>query len=98
MTPGKRAQKRRYIQRKLQEEGMNGVKLRRISRRKRSKHRRKVRYTCESKQKYRNWGHANNAAHHAFEERGVSLKIYQCELCNEYHLTSNLIYADMQVF
>ena len=97
MTPGRRAQKKRYIQRKLKEPGINGVKRRKINGRKRNKQNRRNRDTCDSKHKYRNWEHANSAAHHVFEERGVCLKIYPCEYCNEYHLTSNLEYENIQV-
>ena len=88
MTKGRREQKKRYRQRKRREPGLNAEKLKR----RRSNRKRRRLKACKEKYPFRSFEHANITAHHAFEERGVCLKIYPCDFCGKYHLTSNLNY------
>lgn len=47
-------------------------------------------WSCRKKMRYATHGLATIAAHRAFTERGVKLRVYDCRYCGGWHLTKSL--------
>lgn len=47
-------------------------------------------WSCRKKMRYTTHWLATIAAHRAFTERGVKLRVYDCRYCGGWHLTKNL--------